>query len=149
MHRPIGETALPSPAANPVRTSKGRKHRAPLLDQRHSSLPAAVCCGFHSQPCLRSPGRIPVLTPAPEREHFTFQPGQGRGVALGQDQESWAWRPLPHLGWVPEWCCWRQRGQAGHKQGTEHGDREQHPQGSRGYSSASLGGQRDTHLAEG
>lgn len=45
----------------------------------HSSLPAAVCCGFHSQPCPRSPGRTPVLTPAPEREHFTFQPGQGQG----------------------------------------------------------------------
>lgn len=148
MHQPIGETALPSPAANPVRPSKGRKHRPPSLD-RGAQLTASCCLLWLPLPAVPEvPREDPCAHTSTRKGTFHISAGSGPG-ALGQDQESWGWRPLPHLGWVPEWCCWRQRGQEGHKQGTEHGDREQHPQGSRGSSSTSLGGQRDTHLAEG
>lgn len=90
------------PAQQQTSSVPARKGRTNLLHwtEEHSSVPAGVCRGFHSQLCLRSPVRIPALTPAPEREHFTFQPGQGQGVVLGQDQESWGWRPAaaPRLG---------------------------------------------------
>lgn len=83
MHQPIGETALPSPAANPVRPSKGRKHRPPSLD-RGAQLTASCCLLWLPLPAVPEvPREDPCAHTSPRKGTFHISAGSGPGGGLG------------------------------------------------------------------